>query len=70
MTLTRAILDTARIVKEEGDAEVMAALTFTLSDVRDDAFYTDLARQPGRRSLLLQGCAYRQQSRERTRSRP
>ena len=38
-----AVLETARIIKEEGDAEVMAALTFTLSDVHDDAFYADFA---------------------------
>ncbi|MDB5663245.1 MAG: biotin carboxyl carrier protein [Sphingomonas bacterium] len=40
-----AVLEASRIVKEEGDAEVMAALTFTLSDVHDDAFYADFARK-------------------------
>ena len=40
-----AVLEAARIVKEEGDAEVMAALTFTLSDVHDDAFYANFAAQ-------------------------
>jgi len=34
-----ALLECARIVKDEGSAETMAALTFTLSDVHDDAFY-------------------------------
>jgi oxaloacetate decarboxylase alpha subunit len=40
-----AVLEAARIIKEEGDAEVMAALTFTLSDVHDDAFYAGFAAQ-------------------------
>lgn len=39
-----AVRDAARIIKEEGDAEVMAALTFTLSDVHDDAFYAKFAK--------------------------
>jgi oxaloacetate decarboxylase alpha subunit len=39
----RAVLETARIIKEEGDAETMAALTFTLSDMHDDAFYAGFA---------------------------
>lgn len=38
-----AVLEAARIVKEEGGAEVMAALTFTLSDLHDDRFYADFA---------------------------
>jgi len=38
-----SVLQAARIVKEEGDAEVMGALTFTLSDVHDDRFYADFA---------------------------
>ncbi|WP_404711358.1 biotin carboxyl carrier protein [Sphingomonas sp. MMS24-J13] len=38
-----AVLEAARIVKEEGDAEVMGALTFTLSTVHDDKFYADFA---------------------------
>lgn len=38
-----AILQASRIIKEEGDAEVMAALTFTLSDAHDDQFYADVA---------------------------
>ena len=40
-----ALMQVARIVKEEGDAENMAALTYTLSDVHDDAFYANCARQ-------------------------
>ena len=38
-----AITQVAKIVKEEGNAENMAALTFTLSDVHDDAFYASCA---------------------------
>jgi oxaloacetate decarboxylase alpha subunit len=38
-----AVLETARIVKAEGGAETMAALTFTLSSVHDDAFYARFA---------------------------
>lgn len=40
-----AITSIAKIIREEGDAENMGALTFTLSDVHDDAFYADCARQ-------------------------
>ena len=40
-----ALMLVARIVKEEGDAENMAALTYTLSDVHNDAFYANCARQ-------------------------
>lgn len=40
-----ALMQVARIVKEEGDAENMGALTYTLSDVHDDAFYANCARQ-------------------------
>jgi oxaloacetate decarboxylase alpha subunit len=36
---------TARRLKKAGIAEVVAALTFTISAVHDDAFYADLARQ-------------------------
>ncbi|WP_068071912.1 biotin carboxyl carrier protein [Novosphingobium lentum] len=39
-----AVIETARLVKEEGAAETMCALTFTLSDVHTDAFYADFAR--------------------------
>jgi len=39
-----AVIEAARIIKQEGEAEVMAALTFTLSDVHDDAFYASFAR--------------------------
>ena len=38
-----AVIEASRLVKEEGDAEVMGALTFTLSDVHDDAFYAGFA---------------------------
>lgn len=40
-----ALLDVARLVKEEGEAENMAALTFTLSPVHDDAFYAACAQR-------------------------
>ena len=40
-----AVIEASRLVKEEGGAEVMGALTFTLSDVHDDAFYADFARK-------------------------
>jgi oxaloacetate decarboxylase (Na+ extruding) subunit alpha len=36
---------TARRLKQAGVDEVVAALTFTISAVHDDAFYADLARQ-------------------------
>lgn len=39
-----AVIEAARLVKQEGPAEVMAALTFTLSDIHTDAFYADFAR--------------------------
>ena len=38
-----ALLEVGKLVKEEGDAENMAALTYTLSDVHDDAFYVACA---------------------------
>jgi oxaloacetate decarboxylase alpha subunit len=40
-----AVLQASRLIKEEGDAEVMAALTFTLSDIHDDPFYTRFAAE-------------------------
>jgi oxaloacetate decarboxylase alpha subunit len=40
-----AVIEASRLVKEEGGAEVMGALTFTLSEVHDDAFYADFARK-------------------------
>ena len=40
-----AIIAASRIIKEEGDAAVMGALTFTLSEVHTDHFYADLARK-------------------------
>lgn len=38
-----AVIETARIVKQEGHAETMAALTFTLSHIHGDAFYAAFA---------------------------
>jgi oxaloacetate decarboxylase alpha subunit len=40
-----AIIEVARIIKSEGDADNMGALTFTLSEVHTDAFYANCARQ-------------------------
>lgn len=39
-----ALLATARMIKQEGGLEVMAALTYTLSAVHDDEFYASVAR--------------------------
>jgi len=41
-----ALLEAAKTVREEGgsDVEIMAALTFTVSAVHDDAFYADIAK--------------------------
>ena len=38
-----ALVTSARIMKEEGADEVMAALTYTISEIHDDDFYADLA---------------------------
>jgi oxaloacetate decarboxylase alpha subunit len=38
-----ALLQSARMVRKAGGAEIVAALTYTLSDVHDDAFYAALA---------------------------
>ncbi|MFZ1992100.1 MAG: biotin carboxyl carrier protein [Alphaproteobacteria bacterium] len=38
-----ALLTSARIMKEEGADEVMAALTYTISEIHNDKFYADLA---------------------------
>lgn len=40
-----AIVQVARIIKEEGEAQNMLALTYTLSAVHTDAFYAECARQ-------------------------
>jgi len=40
-----AVIAGARLVKQEGGAQVMAALTFTLSEVHTDQFYADFARK-------------------------
>jgi oxaloacetate decarboxylase alpha subunit len=40
-----AVIHAARLVKQEGDATVMGALTFTLSAVHTDQFYADFARK-------------------------
>jgi oxaloacetate decarboxylase alpha subunit len=40
-----ALLEVAAIIKEEGDAQVMAALTYTVSAVHDDRFYAGIAAQ-------------------------
>ena len=38
-----AMLATAKIIREEGGTDIMGALTYTLSDAHDDAFYAGLA---------------------------
>ena len=40
-----ALLNSARVMKEEGADEVMAALTYTISEVHDDTFYANLAEK-------------------------
>ena len=37
-----AMMATARMIREEGGEDIVAALTYTLSDAHDDAFYADL----------------------------
>ncbi len=38
-----ALLEVAKIVREEGGEEIMAALTYTVSEVHDDEFYAGIA---------------------------
>ena len=38
-----ALLETARMIRKAGGAEIIAALTYTISDIHDDAFYAALA---------------------------
>ncbi len=38
-----SVIEAAKIIKEEGDADVMGALTFTLSEVHTDEFYASFA---------------------------
>lgn len=40
-----AVRDTARRIRRAGGTEIVGALTFTISDVHDDAYYADLAGQ-------------------------
>jgi oxaloacetate decarboxylase alpha subunit len=40
-----AVRETARIIKRAGGAEVIAALTYTVSAVHDDGFYAQIAAQ-------------------------
>lgn len=40
-----AMLATARMIREEGGAEIIAALTYTISDAHDDAFYANLVSE-------------------------
>jgi oxaloacetate decarboxylase (Na+ extruding) subunit alpha len=40
-----ALLESARMLRKAGATEIIAALTFTISDVHDDAFYANLASQ-------------------------
>jgi oxaloacetate decarboxylase alpha subunit len=38
-----ALLESARMIRKAGATEIIAALTYTISDVHDDAFYANLA---------------------------
>ncbi len=40
---TEALLESARMIRKAGATEIIAALTYTISDVHDDAFYAKLA---------------------------
>ena len=39
----QALLESARMIKKAGATEVIAALTYTISEIHNDAFYADLA---------------------------
>ncbi|MGB2669654.1 MAG: hypothetical protein WA621_20335 [Candidatus Acidiferrum sp.] len=43
-----ALLESARMIRKAGASEIIAALTYTISDVHDDAFYAKLAAQVAR----------------------
>jgi oxaloacetate decarboxylase alpha subunit len=40
-----ALLESARMIRKSGGTEIIAALTYTISDMHDDAFYAKLAAQ-------------------------
>jgi oxaloacetate decarboxylase alpha subunit len=40
-----AVRHSASMIRSAGGTEIVGALTFTVSDIHDDAFYADLARQ-------------------------
>jgi oxaloacetate decarboxylase (Na+ extruding) subunit alpha len=40
-----ALLESARLIRNEGGREVVAGLTYTVSAIHDDAFYADCARR-------------------------
>ena len=40
-----AMLATAKMIREEGGEDIVGALTFSLSDLHNDAFYADLAAE-------------------------
>jgi oxaloacetate decarboxylase (Na+ extruding) subunit alpha len=40
-----ALLESARMIRKAGATEIIAALTYTISEVHDDAFYAKLAAQ-------------------------
>ncbi len=42
-----SVLSSARMIKQEGNADVMGGLTFTISDLHTDDFYEDFARKIG-----------------------
>lgn len=47
-----AVIEAARLIKEEGEAQVMGALTFTLSDIHTDEFYANFAGELARSSYV------------------
>jgi oxaloacetate decarboxylase alpha subunit len=47
-----ALLESAAMIRKAGGAQIVAALTYTLSDVHDDAFYAALAGELARSSHI------------------
>jgi oxaloacetate decarboxylase (Na+ extruding) subunit alpha len=43
-----ALLESARMIRKAGATEIIAALTYTISDVHDDVFYANLAARVSR----------------------
>jgi oxaloacetate decarboxylase alpha subunit len=47
-----ALLESARMIRKAGASEIIAALTYTISDVHDDAFYAKLAAKVSKSSNM------------------